>query len=637
MKRWTVLFVLLIYVQELSAQICNGSLGDPIVNITFGAGSNPGLQLYAATTSYQYFSSDCPNDGFYALRNSTSACFGNTWHSITDHTGNANGYFMLVNASLQPSAFYLDTVRNLCGNTTYEFAAWILNILKPTACGGTGNQPNLTFTLEKTDGTVLQSYNTASIAATNTPQWKQYGFFFTTPLAATNVVLRIVNNSQGGCGNDLALDDITFRACGPQINTSINGTNSNAVSVCEGTAQTYMFTGNVSIGFNNPVVQWQQRTDGGTWSDITGATSLSFTRTFASSTIAGNYAFRLTAAESGNMNISQCRIASTPITVQVESNPLAAATSNGPVCEGGNIILNAVGNNAAWSGPGGFVANGSQATIPNAQPSSSGKYYVTSTNGNCNRFDSTSVTVNINPVISVNRSEVILCEGDSVQLVVSGADSYNWSPSSSLTSSNESTVIAYPRDSTVYIVTGNNTSGCSDTVTASIYVISKPIANAGADKTLMEGTSIQLSGIAAGDSIWYYWSGINIASPQSLTTFVKPSSDTAYILYVISNAGCGADADTMNVHVFKKLNIPNAFSPNNDGINDTWKINGIDSYTGATVSVFSRYGQLVFNSNNFTGWKGKSAGNKLPAGTYYYIINVHNDLPVLSGWILIIY
>ena len=114
-----------------------GSLGDPLINITFGAGANPGPPLTAATTGYQYLAADCPNDGFYTVRNNTINCFSNSWHSLrADHTGDPNGYFMLVNASIQPSVFYLDTVKGLCTNTTYEFAAWIANVLKSTACNG---------------------------------------------------------------------------------------------------------------------------------------------------------------------------------------------------------------------------------------------------------------------------------------------------------------------------------------------------------------------------------------------------------------------------------------------------------------------------------------------------------------------
>src|ERR1044071_3652202 len=72
---------------SVNAQLCTGSLGDPVVNITFGTGAtNSG---YTATNAYTYISSSCPNDGFYTITTSTANCFGNTWHTIgSDHTGN---------------------------------------------------------------------------------------------------------------------------------------------------------------------------------------------------------------------------------------------------------------------------------------------------------------------------------------------------------------------------------------------------------------------------------------------------------------------------------------------------------------------------------------------------------------------
>lgn len=110
------------------AQLCSGSLGDPAVNITFGEGPNPGPPLSAATTSYQYAANACPVNGYYSVLNRGVDCnYG--WHILTsDHTGNPGGYFMLIDASFEPSDFYLDTVKSLCANTTYEFAAWIMNM-----------------------------------------------------------------------------------------------------------------------------------------------------------------------------------------------------------------------------------------------------------------------------------------------------------------------------------------------------------------------------------------------------------------------------------------------------------------------------------------------------------------------------
>jgi hypothetical protein len=293
-------FVSFICFTSLNAQLCQGSLGDPIVNITFGSGFNPGPSLKAATTSYQYVANDCPNDGYYTVRNSSTSCFGNTWHSVTaDHTGDPNGYFMLINASFQPSAFYLDTVKGLCGGTTYEFAAWVMNVLKTTACAPNPTQPNLTFTLEKTDGTVLQTYNTNTIFSQASPLWEQFGFYFMTPANVSDIVLRIFNNAPGGCGNDLALDDITFRPCGPKLTPMIVGSTSTTETICEGTARSFTFTCAVSAGFNNPSYQWQKSSDGIVWTDIPAATVLTITQNFFTTTASGNYLYRLSGSRSG--------------------------------------------------------------------------------------------------------------------------------------------------------------------------------------------------------------------------------------------------------------------------------------------------------------------------------------------------
>jgi gliding motility-associated-like protein len=638
MYRRVFLFALTLgMIIQTRSQICTGSLGDPIVNITFGAGSNPGPALPSSSVvGYQYVNYDCPQDGQYTIRNASITCHNNTWHSITDHTGNPNGYFMLVNASMHPNPFYIDTVRGLCGNTTYEFSSWVINMLKPGACGTSGIEPDLTFRIEKTDGTILQSYNTNKIAATSNPQWRQVGFYFTTAASTSDVVIRIINNSAGGCGNDLALDDITFRPCGPQITSSIVGVMGTATSFCEGLSRSYTFTANISNGFNNPVVQWQESINSGTWTDITGATSVTYTKNFASSATAATYQYRLAAAESGNMGTMQCRINSPVLQVLVASNPAPAASANSPICEGKTINLAANGSVVNWTGPNGFVATGTRQDIYNAQSIHSGKYYVLSVNGSCSNADSVMVNVNPNPSINADRTLVNICEGDSVQVNVTGADTYTWQPTDKVVSSGASAWLK-PVDSMLYIITGT-TSGCSDTASVMVNVADKPEANAGADRTIMEGAAVQLQGIVKGDSIQFYWTpDYQIASLQSIAPWVSPLRDTSYRLNVQSLLGCGIVQDDVRIRVLKKLGIANAFSPNGDGINDNWIIEGIDTYDNAEVLVFDRFGRQVFKTSRFSGWNGTLGGKKLPMGTYYYIIDVKQNLPILTGWLQLLY
>ena len=85
------------------------------------------------------------------------------------------------------------------------------------------------------------------------------------------------------------------------------------------------------------------------------------------------------------------------------------------------------------------------------------------------------------------------------------------------------------------------------------------------------------------------------------------------------------------------LSIPNTFTPNGDGINDTWEIKYLDYYPKSTVNIFDRWGQKVFSSIGYPiPWDGTYKGTVLPSGTYYYIIDPKNGQAVFSGWLAII-
>jgi gliding motility-associated-like protein len=85
------------------------------------------------------------------------------------------------------------------------------------------------------------------------------------------------------------------------------------------------------------------------------------------------------------------------------------------------------------------------------------------------------------------------------------------------------------------------------------------------------------------------------------------------------------------------LVIPNTFTPNGDGINDTWDIKYLDSYVNCSVDIFTRWGQKVYTSIGYgTPWDGTYKGSRLAVGTYYYIINLKNGNGPLSGFVVII-
>lgn len=638
-----LLFAAFLYFIDAGAQLCQGSLGVPIINKTFGAGANPGNPLAAASTTYQYVSTDCPNDGYYTVRNNTSACFADSWHSIAaDHTGDGSGYFMLVNASMQPGAFYVDTVRGLCSGTTFEFATWIMNVLKTSACNPGPIMPNLTFSIERTDGTLIQNYSTGDIPSQANPTWQQFGFFFNTPVGISDIVLRIVNNAPGGCGNDLALDDITFRPCGPQLTPAITGFPVNTDTLCEGSAASYTFTCAVSPGFSNPSFQWQQSFNGGAFTDITGATNTTLVQNFLTTAATGTYTFRLSAAEAGNMSSALCRVVSTLITIQVEKNPVTTVTGTSPVCERGVLSMAATGGSQyQWNGPASFSGTSDVVTISNAQISQSGKYYVLVSNAaGCNRLDSITVMVNPSPTASTSFSTADLCEGDTLQLLGSGGTTYTWLPSAGLSSSVVSNPQAFPLSSVLYSVIVGNTFNCSDTATIDIVVKTRPVANAGPDKITVAGLPVQLTGSAGGQDITYTWSpALYLDDPLSLLPIASPPAETDYTLSVTSSVGCGTATDVMKVYIYNDVFVPTGFTPNNDGLNDTWNIPALAAFPNFELLVYNRNGEVVFqNSKTNKAWDGRYKGLPQPNGVYIYVIDLKDSTRpgLLKGFVHII-
>lgn len=360
-RPWLLLTAFLFCGAFVHAQLCTGSLGDPVVNITFGTGAGD-ANSYSAP-GYTYTSSSCPNDGSYTVTNYTTGCFGNAWYTVNnDHTGGGN--FMLVNASYQPADFFVATLNNLCPSTTYEFSAWIMNVLNYPQ----GIKPNLTFSIETPGGVVLHSFNTGDIGIESGPQWKQYGFYFTTTTGNSTIVLRIRNNAPGGNGNDLALDDITFRPCGPQLSSSILG-NSNIIDICTYDQVGYSLNGAISPGFVSPVFQWQTSLDSGrNWIDIPGATALSYLR---QPTATGNFWYRLTVAEAGNASLPFCRIASNVLEINVRPKPLVRAGPDRILVSGGTVTLDGFVSGDSptysWSPPDGLSDPGT--LQPKASPS----------------------------------------------------------------------------------------------------------------------------------------------------------------------------------------------------------------------------------------------------------------------------
>ncbi|AQG80776.1 gliding motility-associated C-terminal domain-containing protein [Spirosoma montaniterrae] len=195
------------------AQTCTNQTGNLLLNETFGQGNNrPSL---VGKMTYAYTDDPCPVDGKYTVTNRVDGnCFLTAWHSIgQDHTGNANGNLLIINASAEPGVFYQQSADGLCGGASYEFSVWGINLLEPGSCTTT-LPPYLAVSVESASGRVLEQVDLGIIPETTQPTWTRYAAVFTVPDTDERVIIKLINKQgEAGCGNDMALDDLQLRQC----------------------------------------------------------------------------------------------------------------------------------------------------------------------------------------------------------------------------------------------------------------------------------------------------------------------------------------------------------------------------------------------------------------------------------------
>ena len=188
-----------------------------------------------------------------------------------------------------------------------------------------------------------------------------------------------------------------------------------------------------------------------------------------------------------------------------------------------------------------------------------------------------------------------------------------------------------------YVFTASN--GCADSLSREILVMPTPALFAGRDTVILQGGEVKLNAIASGNNLTYKWvPSLGLSRDDVPDPVASPMDDITYVLTVTSDQGC-VSIDGIFVKVLKAPEVPNAFTPNGDGINDIWNIKYLESYVNATVQVFSRYGSVVYQSGKGYAqpWKGQMNGTDLPMGTYYYIIDPKTKgRKIISGSVTIL-
>ena len=586
--------IIILTISNVNAQ-CTGSIGDPIVNETFGAGSNPGPPLGSGITTLNYHNSDfCPDDGQYSIGNFTSSCFSNHWITTRDHTGDPNGYFMIVNASFTQSDFYVRNVSGLCDGTWYKFSAWVINLISPTL--GISILPNITFTIEKRDGTVLKTYNTGDIPVQDPERWTEYSFPFQTPSGVSDVVLRMKNNAPGGNGNDLGLDDITFRPLGPSTKMEINGSSNNTISVCKKSPGILKLTSTVQSCYDSTAYQWQQSVDnGGSWSNVAGATDSNYT--FNTNKV-GKYQYRLLLSQVGNINNASCRAHSPTITINVTEPDIIV---NKYICEGDSYL--------------GYKKTG---------------VYIDSfiANNGCDSLRTLRLTVIKPPPSPFDSITGIttICKNTTTELSDSATGGI-WSSKNPFIASIDNNGILKGLNAGKAIIRYLDSNMCGqDSALKTITVIGSPLTHLDSATTppfcinpLSGSIYIDASG---GESPYTFkLNGNSYTIPFKVTTL----GEGTYQALIYNNAGCMVDSiNSIKLSLVKDITcdtlyVPSAFRPQQN----TLKPYGGASYIKeVSFRIYNRYGNLIFHSKNlYEGWNGEADGQVQESGTYIWYLD----------------
>lgn len=654
----------------LNTMSCTGGLGDPIVNITFGKGANFGPPLATGITNMQYVANQCPNDGQYTIASYSTGCFSNSWPTITDHTGDGNGYYMLINASYTPSDFYVQQVDGLCSGTMYQFSAWAANVHSQP-----GILPNITFSIEKTDGTVLQSYNTGDMPTTGSVVWKQYPMYFTLPAGVSSVILRMKNNAPGGNGNDLALDDITFRAAGPATAINIAGS-ADSINICGGIVN---LNSNIESCYSTNEYQWQVSVNGGAWTDITGATSTSYT---VLPQPPAKYKYRLLVSQAGNIQISTCRVSSN-ITTVVVVPPAIRQVVGASICSGKTYPLP---SGATVSIAGSYsdtvryafgcdslitdlqltvqspvfenrfdtICQGNTYTLPKGNTVYTAGIYrdtVKYTSG----CDSLIRTINlfVRPVF-IKDSFVVICYSNAVTLpwgqtvsqegIYSDTTRYKAGCDSLITNVHLHVTIPHLQNIERFICPNENyvlpsgavvsipgfyrdtlrtPMGC-DSIITFLTLTPAPPPTITLSKSNDVNCTLGISKLTASGGSTYVWSpAASLSNPNVFNPVASPAATTVYHVIVTTELGCfGEDSITVNVSADLArhgIQIPNAFTPNNDGLNDCFGVKFLGSISDLKLSVYDRWGNRVFYTTNPNQcWNGRYKDSDMPSGVFIY-------------------
>jgi gliding motility-associated-like protein len=598
LKQALLLLFCIIISQEwilIAQPICSGSVGENIfLEGDFGSGTvnippdNPNI-----APGFIYTTNTPIDDGYYNITNGTDKWLNNyaTWLDIGDNSPDPFGYMMVVNASFTPGIFYDQEVQGLCDNTNYVFTADIINMIRKEVTNHI--LPNVSFLIN--DEVI---FTTGAI-----PQdelWHTYGFAFDTEPGETTLKLTLRNNAPGGIGNDLALDNITFKACGPDAiaSTDLDG------KVCENSVEDIFLTADITGAPQGSVIQWQISSDNGeTWSDIEGANDTNYQITDFSS---GYFLYRYLFANSEESLLNvKCRTISTP--QELEVVPLLYSITD-TVCEGTSYFF---GNEEIFNA--GVYKDSLISSIGCDSIVTLNLFVVqpdlidisaTGIDPSCTDFMDGQIFI-----------DSVMGAGFPVEFYLNGQNNDQLTHFDGLSFGN-------------YQVQVIDRFGCSDEVEIMLQNPPPFVGVGSVDTTIRLGQIVTANPTFSTPAAFWEWSPTTgVDCPNCENPMIQPFRSGIYEVQAQNEFGCKATYTiNFNVNIEELIFIPNVFTPNGDMKNDYFGAFG-DQFAqlpNYQIEIYDRWGGKIYSNENaalnepVTGWDGKINGQVVEEGVYSY-------------------
>ncbi len=361
------------------------------------------------------------------------------------------------------------------------------------------------------------------------------------------------------------------------------------------------------------------------WYDArTGGTLLATGNSFVTPTLTSSTIYYLTVSVNGCLSIPRI-----PVSVNVNQEPLITSTTDDLICTGqrGSITAAASTGNIFWyNSPSSTrsIATGTNYTTPAL--TSTTIYYVEANVSGCTSSRRIPVTVTVDntlPMFDVPVQVVLCINQASVDITAAnpqGNYTYEWRDEQRNIIGSSATVSV--TQTGIYTVIGTSLAGCISEEKR-IVVTASELANFGPDNLIINDSTnnnaIQILAENLGIGS-YEFSIDNNTGPYSTVTSFSGLTPGVHTLFIRDTKGCGIFS-----YRFALLNYPEFFTPNDDGVNDVWWLEGIDRnfYTQSEIKIFNRFGLIVGNLNaSSIGWNGRYGGKLLPSSDYWFSIKL---------------